>query len=213
MKKKTLRNLLQPVLFISLLVYLISCGSKKDEDEDKKTPGDDKNTTINSSGNKESQDVKAATLGAGGFYYLKLDSATIWDIFKISDSKKILLQFVDSNNTSISLIAYGAQKKINYITIGPIGLKIESDTPWDTTGVKILGNLEVSKKEIKNALGVTGSLKASDCKDLYFSPTMDVLYPNYVLYNVSKVKGVAGFLAGAGTKPSPPAPPCDGGCD
>ncbi len=211
MKKKSFRNLIQPVLFTIFLVFLISCGSKKNED--KKVTGDDTNTTINSSGNKEGQNANASPLGAGGFYYLKLDSATIWNVFKDANSKKILLQFVDSNNTSIGLIAYGAQKKINYITTGPIGFKIESDTPWDTSGIKILGNLEVSKKEIKLSLGVTGSLNASNCKDLYFSPTMDMSYPNYVLYNISKTKGVTGFITGAGTKPSPPAPPCDGGCD
>jgi hypothetical protein len=213
MKKKSLRNLLQPVLFTTLLVYLISCGSKKEED--KKAPGDDKNTTINSSGNKESQDAKIATTGASGFYYLKLDSATIWNIFKIANSSKILLQFADSNNTAFSLIAYGAIKKTNIITTGPIGLTIETDTPWDTSGLKILGNLEVTKKEIKLALGLTPGtpLKKENCKDLYFSPTMDVSYPKYILYNISTVKGIKEFLAGSGTKPSPPAPPCDTNCD
>lgn len=213
MKKKTLCLLHQTILLTLLMGLLISCGGKKDE-EKKDTLENSKTSTI-STGNEARPETNKATTAPSGFYYLKLDSATIWNIFKNANSSKILLQFADSSNSAYSLIAYGAVKKTNIITTGPIGLSIEADTPWDTSNVKILGNLEVTKKEIKTALGIppgTG-LNKNNCKDLFLSPMMHSSYPNYILYNISTVKGMKEFLAGSGTKPSPPAPPCDVNCD
>ncbi len=196
MKKNPFNDLIPSLLFSSCLFLLISCGSKKDSDDKTGSPV------------APVAPVAPAAMTSTGFYHLSMDSATIWNIFKDPNSKKILLQFVDSNNTAFSLIAYGAQKmKTNHTTTSALSLKIEPDAPWDTNGKKILGNLELTKKEIKMALGGSGALKASDCKRLYFSPYMDQLYPYYVLYHISTIKSDKGF-AGTETKPSPPAPPC-----
>lgn len=130
-------------------------------------------------------------------------------------TRKLLLQFVDSNNNTtvkaLGLIGYGA-KPNNDTTTRAIGFITDGTAPWDTTGVKIFGNLELSRGQIRRLLGLamsTESINVADLTDLKFIPSKDEY--NHIRYKVMPVMNKDTAVQATTeeyTNPSPPAPPC-----
>jgi hypothetical protein len=164
---------------------------------------------------KEATTPALATAAANSFYTLQLDSATLAELLpKAGVAKKLIVQFADSNgtNTGLSLVAYGA-KENGTVTTGPKGFTVLSNAPTTFNGPNILGNQELTLKSIKTILGLRkkgGSIDAKDFKSLQFVPLKDG--SNHIYYAVTRL-GMKEADGAALTNPSPPAPPCENGCD
>lgn len=208
MKKKktflTSRNSLLSLFIISISL-LLSCNNNKGPDK----------TNDNADTLTHKKDSSAQTVSsANSFCTLKLDSASLATLLSDNNAKKILVQFIDSNSTSscLNMIAYGA-KKDDTKTSGPIGLVALSNPPTTFNGTVILGDQELTLKNIKTVLGLgggSGHINPAKLKDLQFVPLKDG--SNHVYYSVT-VLGMTEASGSALTNPSPPAPPCENGCD
>jgi len=206
-------TLLKRLLFMMLCLSVIACNTN------------DNNSAT--SLDKITADSKkpAELLSAGTFSYLKLPKDSLVKLFADANGNpnggtvKVLLQFVDDNTASnvnpINLIAYGATAR-NRKTSGPIYLTIETTpAPANLSGIKFLGNLELSRNKLNNILGNQGNppIGSNNSKDLYFQPAAGAgNYINYVLYYISQnpYTGDTTLInLPPPTNPSPPADPCD----
>lgn len=154
-----------------------------------------------------------AALAAGPFTILKIDSADLVTLFSNNNVKKLLIQFLDSNvaNSKITGIAYGA-KGNNDTLNGWRMMQPASVETWDTTGIKILGNNQLTERQIKRLLGGNVNTHA---RTLYFYPKKSS--DNHIYFIVSRqltsftkagdVSRITYPADGESTKPSPPAPP------
>jgi hypothetical protein len=186
-------------LFFSFLTGVFSCNNEKKEPQNKVA--------------EEQKTTPAAVVGAGRFYTLKLDATTLGVLFNSSNTNRLLLEFIDSNHTTnhpIGLVAYGARNN-SVVTAGPLGLTpVTTIGLWDTTGVKILGNLELTRGQVRRILGLAGGgpIGGGQLRDLYFYPTRDS--ENHIIYMVSAAGPVKmTTLTDEFTNPSPPATPCN----
>lgn len=147
------------------------------------------------------------------FYTLKLDSASLATLLADNTTKKLIVQFTykSSTDTALSLVAYGA-KTNNVKTTGPIALVPLSNPVTNYPAPVILGDQELSLKSIKNVLGMNGSgpINASKLRAFQLVPLKDG--SNHIYYAVTKL-GMTEADGAALTNPSPPAPPCENGCD
>lgn len=165
----------------------------------------------------------AKPFSAGTFSYLMLPKEKVVALFAkngtpSNETKKILLQFVDDNTASnenpIGLIAYGA-KTNNTKTTDAIPLDpILDSLPKNLSGLKYLGNLELTRKQLNQIFGNTNNppLGTNNSDTLYLVPVMSQTYPNYVSYRIN-VKTNKKIVADIILNPSPPADPCTPPCD
>ena len=199
MKKK--KNLLS--ILVTLTVgCLVSCNSKPSNGNG----GPTVTPPVTQAGS-----TKAVAPG-NTFYTLSLDSASLVQLLD-KDTKQLIVQFAyqNSSDTALSLVAYGA-KSNNVKTTGPIALTPLSNPVTTYGSPVILGDQELTLKSIKTVLGLNGSgqIKAADLRSFKFVPLKDG--NNHIYYAVTKL-GAAANSGAAVTNPSPPAPPCEGGCD
>ena len=216
-KEKTIKKKWAPAMLIlaaslfSASVLISSCNSgKKDKDETDKTV---------------STPVPAFLAGKAQYAVLKLTKADLLTLFGPNQVKKLLIEFCDSNLVSspdktINAIAYAATIP-NHIVGNPVYLfpaNPVAPQKWDTAGHQILGNNELSRGDVKIALGSVADITPATAKNLFFYPIK--LSNNHIAYFVSKDS--VGFTlykegiqilttypaVGAGSNPSPPAPPC-----
>src|SRR5258705_8750817 len=134
--------------FLTALFLFISIISIQSCNNDKKKEGEEKKELANPGEGAGAQRV------SGPFAIVKLDKQDLLALFAPAGTEKLLIQFSDPNtSTSImQAVAYGA-KPNDVTTIGPKDLLRSSSRSWDTTGVKILGNNELSEKQIKKLIG------------------------------------------------------------
>ena len=200
-------------VFLFALQGFLSCNH-----DSKNKATTDSNTVVNDS------DSTLAPPPNGGYAVLQLDSAVLVELLTDANTQKLLLQFsiTSGNNQPHKLIAYGARPNNNIIS-GPRALNVVASMPsWDTTGDKIMGNLELSRGELRSILGLgasSGKIPDDRCKTLYFFPTK--ISNDHIVYRVSRslttTTGVAARAesgpSDSFTNPSPPDPPCSIDCD
>ena len=200
------------VVCILLLPGMFSCDNSK-EASDSQTK-DDTSTAKNpgKSGSKE-----AVTFSYGDFSILKLSKDDLVKLFEKPNTQKVLLQFVDDNTAGNDipngLMGTGATKA-NVTTSDSVKLiEVTGTTAANFPGIKYMGNLELSQKDINKILGRPGNspIRDSTAKDLYFEPVLSPTYPNYVVYYVGLTYPIASNLKleAPPTNPSPPAAPCN----
>jgi hypothetical protein len=221
-KKSTILNRITSlVLGAGLLItstLIFSCNNDK-KDSDKKPESNETKMSTPDGG------VQEAFLGGAAKYaVLKLNKADLLTLFGGAGVQKLLIDFTDNNDAAaptrtINAIAYAARPN-NNIVGSPVFLfpeNIASPQIWDTTGIQILGNNEFSRRDAKIALGNVNQINPATAQNLYFYPIK--LSNNHIAYIVSKdlvtlvtlnkgVKTLTYPPGGAGTNPSPPAPPC-----
>jgi len=198
-------NIVTAFLFFSLLTGIFSCNDEKKQPENKVTEVE----TV----------APPKVLGAGRFYTLKMDAATLGVLLADQNTNRLLFEFIDSNLTAnypIGLVSYGARNN-SVVNAGPRGLTPVTTTAlWDTNGVKILGNLELTRGQLRRVLGLgggAGPIPGGQLRDIYFYPSKNAT--NHIYYRVSATApGEMGTQADEFTNPSPPATPCSGpNCD
>ncbi|HQW42806.1 MAG: hypothetical protein IPP02_01250 [Chitinophagaceae bacterium] len=206
MSTSVCKNFVSTVI-ISCCLTLLSCNNG-----DKETPKEQKEQSAET--NQENTSSKALT--AGPFTVLKLDKQALIDLFNNTgaNAKKILIQFSDDGSSQfMQAVAFGANKNNVYQNVLKT-LTPASTNSWDTTGLKIMGNNELTKKQIKTLIG--GTINATNAKDLYFYPIKNSNNQIYFIVSTSLVPftttGPKVMLTyptgGEDSKPSPPAPPC-----
>src|SRR5688572_2245839 len=135
MRQKITRASTTFILFLTVVLFLFAC---KNNDRNERTPE-----------GPDTAGRRAPLATAGQFYELKLDSASLVALFSRTATMKILLQFADSGKVDavhMRLVAHAAKQNNEIQTDPPVHLKeISSTSVWDTTGPKILGNLEISR--------------------------------------------------------------------
>jgi hypothetical protein len=183
--------------------FLFSCNNNKSSNGGE--------STVTPPVTDTSNHVMAAQ--ANSFCTLKLDSADLVVLLTDKDTKKLLLQFTDDGiSTCVGLTAYGA-KKDNVVTAAPKALTALANPSTSFNGSVILGNQELTLKGIKTILGLphsSGKIDPTKLKSLQFVPLRDG--NNHIYYAVTKL-GMSEADGSALTNPSPPAPPCENGCD
>lgn len=201
-------------LTVLCVSFLFAC---KDEKKKEKTVDQASNssssiaapadTPINPSGQPAAAAIPQT---AGPYSVLKLDRQALKDLF-VGSTQKLLIQFSDQGTNRMQAVAFAAKKNNVYENVLK-NLTPASNASWDTTGVKILGNNELTEKQIKKLIG--GAIK-DNAKDLYFYPIKDAMNQMYFIVSTTlmdfKTPGkdiMLGYPDGESTKPSPPAPPC-----
>lgn len=216
-------SLRMSALLVSLSFVIFSCNSEKKEN-DKKAPDEKISAKNDSAGNAD------FLSGKGKYAVLKLNKADLLLLFSNNQAKKLLIEFTDSNHISapsksINAITYAANLKNDIIgnSVYLFPENITNPQLWDTTNHQILGNNELSRKEVKIALGNVNKIDATTAKDLYFYPVK--LANKHIAYFVSKdlvvfttYQGGIKILTyyppnGEASNPSPPAKPCDNNPD
>jgi hypothetical protein len=148
------------------------------------------------------------------FYTLKLDSATLVELFKDTvnagthRARKLIVQVIDSNvNNKFGLVAYGLRAN-NVKTTGPWGFTALSNPPTTFPGYTIIGDQELTIIDLKNVLSFNGAgrIPVDRFKTLKFVPLRDGA--RHLYYSVT-ILGIEGAAGSANTNPSPPAPPCN----
>jgi hypothetical protein len=213
---------LPPLVVAFCFILATSCNSDKKQDK----PAEQKDgikaeqapVTTTSDQPANAAPPAAAAFTVGPFTILKLEKQALLDLFRDSNTKKLLIQFSDNGVQFMQAAAFAAKKDNVYDNVVKT-LIPASASPWDTTGPKILGNNELSKKQIKTLIG--GKIDAAHAVDLYFYPIKNA---NNQIYYIVSTQLVPFTTTGAGvmlgypaggedTKPSPPAPPCSSGCE
>lgn len=195
------------ILFLlSSIIAIQSCNNDKNKEEKK-----EQNETVKSA----APGVAApAPFAAGSFSILVLEKQKLLDLFNDPNAKKLLIQFSDENTatSTMTAVAFSATKKTNIRVLGPKDLIPASTETLNPEGKIILGNNELTEKQIKDLIGGKISTHAAD---LYFYPKKDA--NNQIFYIVSKdlvaqTKQINLMITypatGESSKPSPPAPPC-----
>lgn len=200
------------LLGIYVLSFLVAIQSCKNEDKE----------------NKDQPEVKAETkmentpapFTSGPFTVLKLDKNDLVYLFSAGQTKKLTIEFRDENTSTskMTAIAYATQQNGSIVnSLMPKVINQSGTESWDTTGIKILGNNELSEAKVKKILKITGQITLGNAKDLYFYPKKDSNNNIFFIISTTQVAFTAtgvGILItypldGEDSKPSPPAPPCN----
>lgn len=196
------------IFLLLTLSFIFSCNNDKKAEQSETMKEEFKDTV--SSNKVATNDTD--TFNCREFSILKLEKDSLIKLFPNGNAQKLLIEFsmMDTLNSTITAIAYSAQRGTGVVVEGPTDLNPANDQTWDTSGKLILGNNELTLPQIKKLIGGNVS---SNAKDLYFYPriknNMIYYYVSTELTTQKDKKNVILILPPGGddTKPSPPSPP------
>lgn len=215
MKKKFL-SALSALFIFSILLTSFSCNN------DSGKPKEKKETTTDTSPKKEANNKLD---GATDLNQLILPAETLVNLFASNNNvKELVFQFEFRGNDGWGLSVRGTDKKGAVIT-GPYSLDIIPDTKSPIPVGATITNQSVKRGAMKEFLGLRGIIKKdkiindTDFVDIRITPSPVLGENNSVFFILTKMPGAAilPYKADAEgqiiTNPSPPAKPCDSGCD